>query len=105
MQLRHRQDMQSSTGNAAFADAGTTSWGIEDDDDDDPPLLAQASVGDLKAQNRMALEGEKDLAVPKDSFNHIVLDYSHIWSIDEACSCPDTVSKTFSSLFNKPKSS
>jgi len=60
--LRHRQDMQSSSGNAAFADAGTTSWGIEednDDDDDEPPLDVQVSVRDLKAQNRVALQDQE----------------------------------------------
>ena len=40
---------------SAFADIGTTSWGI--DDDDDEPLDIQVSVTDLKSEQQRLLEG------------------------------------------------
>ena len=40
---------------SAFADIGTTSWGI--DDDDDQPLDIQVSVDDLRSQQQRLLEG------------------------------------------------
>lgn len=42
---------------SAFADIGTTSWGI--DDDDDQPLDIQVSVTDLKSEQKRLLEGTK----------------------------------------------
>ena len=56
IQIRHRQDIQTSTGSSAFADAGTTSWGIEEDDDE-PILNSHISVQDLKTQNKVTLQG------------------------------------------------
>ncbi|XP_043285126.1 syntaxin-8 [Venturia canescens] len=60
IQLRQRQSLHTSLNSSAFADAGTTSWGIEEDDDDDvAPLDIQVSIADLKAQNRTALEEQE----------------------------------------------
>ncbi|XP_033209690.1 syntaxin-8 [Belonocnema kinseyi] len=42
---------------SAFADIGTTSWGI--DDDDDQPLDIQVSVTDLKSEQKRLLEEQE----------------------------------------------
>ncbi|XP_048513979.1 syntaxin-8 isoform X3 [Athalia rosae] len=45
---------------SAFADMGTTSWGIDDDDDDDQPIDIQVSIEDLKAQKLRLLQEQDE---------------------------------------------